>query len=371
MIHHKIKRILWLSWKDTSHPQAGGAEIVKEQLAKRLAHDGFEVIILTSAFEGASHKEDRKGYKIIRVGGRWNVYWLVYRYYKRHLQGWADLVIDEINTIPFFAKYYVQEKNVILIHQLARQIWFYQIGFPLNLLGYFLEPVYLWLLRDRWVITISESTRHDLSRFGFKPDKIQIISEGIDIEAIKDLSQVEKYEQPTLLALGSIRPMKRTQHIIKAFERAKINNLQLIIAGDATGKYGSNTLSMIEKSSFKDNIQYLGRVTQTKKKELLQKSHLIIVTSVKEGWGLIVTEANSQGTPAIVYNVDGLRDSTKDSKTGIVTHSNTPTALADSIVMLLTNKNKYDKMRKEAWQWSQEITFDRSYHDLLKIIEKF
>jgi len=40
---------------------------------------------------------------------------------------------------------------------------------------------------------------------------------------------------------------------------------------------------------------------------LLQKSHVLAVTSVKEGWGLVVTEANPQGTPAVVYNVDGLR----------------------------------------------------------------
>jgi hypothetical protein len=55
------------------------------------------------------------------------------------------------------------------------------MAFPLNVLGYALEPIYLWLLRDRKVITISESTKSDLLRYGFKPGNVSIVSEGIEI----------------------------------------------------------------------------------------------------------------------------------------------------------------------------------------------
>jgi len=363
------KKILWLSWKDNSHPQAGGAEVVKEQLAKRLISNGYNLIILTSAFKGAIPKEYRHGYQLIRMGGRWTVYWLVYRYYKKHLQGWADLVIDEMNTIPFFVKYYVKEKNILFVHQLARQIWFYQIWFPLSIIGYLLEPMYLFLLNDMAVVTVSESTRKDLTKFGFKSDSIQIISEGIDIEPVNDLSLIRKYDQPTLLALGSVRAMKRTQHIVMAFERTKINDLQLIVAGDTSSEYGRNTLSMIEKSHKRDKIKCLGYITQAQKQELLRRSHLVLVTSIKEGWGLIVTEANSQGTPAIVYNVDGLRDSTIDNETGIITNTNTPDALAESIFNLLKNKQQYNKLCKSGWSFSKKVTFDRSYSDFKRVID--
>jgi hypothetical protein len=56
--------------------------------------------------------------------------------------GWADIVIDETNTIPFFAKYYVKEPHLMFFHQLCREIWFYQMRFPLSLIGYLLEPLY-------------------------------------------------------------------------------------------------------------------------------------------------------------------------------------------------------------------------------------
>jgi glycosyltransferase involved in cell wall biosynthesis len=334
----------------------------------------------------------------------YSVYWHAYRYYKKHLVGWADVVIDETNTIPFFAKYYVKEPHLMFFHQLCREIWFYQMRFPLSLIGYLLEPLYLRLLSGSQAIVVSESTKRDLMRHGFKAGNIHIISEGIELEPLTTLEKIEKYPQPTLLSLGAIRPMKRTLDIIKAFEIIKsqtttqsviaseanqssdpssspsalstfnfqLSNLRLIIAGDTSGKYGEKVLQYIENSPHKADIEVLGRVSTEKKLELMQKSHAIAVTSVKEGWGLIVTEAASQGTPAVVYNVDGLRDSVRRGETGIITTENTPENLAKAIAHLLTDQGdniKYTQLREAAWQWSKEITFEQAYEDFISIVE--
>ncbi|MEA3449356.1 MAG: glycosyltransferase family 4 protein, partial [Patescibacteria group bacterium] len=233
-------KILWLTWKDRTNILAGGAEVVNEELAKRLTKDGHEVIFLVAGFKGAKKKEIRNGYKIIRLGNRFSVYWHVFRYYRKNLKGWADVVIDEINTIPFFAKFYVSEKNVLFIHQLCREIWFFEMFFPLNWIGYWLEPWYLRLLRDRKVITVSVSTRNDLIELGYCADNIDIISEGIEMKPIDDLEIIRKFEQKTILSLGTVRSMKRTAEIVKAFEIAKKKDcdLMLIVAGGVGERYG-------------------------------------------------------------------------------------------------------------------------------------
>ena len=358
-------KILWLTWKDMQNPQAGGAEVVNEELAKRLVQDGHEVLFVVGGYHNSEPEELRDGFKIVRVGGRYTVFLYAYRYYRRNLRGWADLVIDEVNTVPFFAKYYVQEKNILFVHQLARQIWFYQMFFPLSLIGYLLEPLYLRLLRDRETITVSKSTQTDLLRHGFKEKNVHIIHEGIEIEPVPDLSIIQKYETPTLLSLGAVRPMKRTLDIVRAFELAKKNlpSLTLIIAGDNSGAYGATTLHHISHSPYKNDIRVLGRISKEKKVELLQKCHILAVTSVKEGWGLVVTEANSQGTPAVVYNVDGLRDSVRHKETGLIATRNTPDALTATIRELLTAPALYESIRHNAWEWSKTFTFDRAYED--------
>ena len=363
-------KILWLTWKDMQNPQAGGAEVVNEELAKRLVRDGHEVLFVVGGYKHSEPEVHRDGFKIIRVGGRFSMYWHTYQHYKTHLRGWADLVIDEVNTIPFFAKYYVREKNILFVHQLARQIWFYQMIFPLSLIGYLLEPLYLRLLSNTRTITVSESTKADLMRHGFREENIHIISEGIELEPVPNLETVEKYEKPTLLSLGSVRPMKRTLDIVRAFEIAKkdIPSLTLIIAGDNSGAYGATVIRHISHSPYKNDITVLGKISQEKKIELLQKSHILAVTSVKEGWGLVVTEANSQGTPAVVYNVDGLRDSVRDHKTGLITTRNTPDALTATIQELLTAPELYQSVRQSAWEWSRTFTFDKAYEDFKVII---
>lgn len=366
-------RILWLTWKDGKHPQAGGAEVVTAELTKRLAEGGHTVHIVSGGFDGGDVHTMQNGCKVTRVGGKFSVYWQAYKLYKQelHKEKW-DIVVEEVNTIPFFSQFYISKdtKHTLFFHQLARKVWFYQMIAPLSWFGYLLEPMYLWLLRKSDAITISESTKQDLLRYGFKDSNISIISEGIQLSPLASLADIHKYQNPTLLSLGAIRPMKRTLDTVKAFEYAKneIPELQLVIAGDKQGTYADKVLQYIEKSEYKDSIQVLGRVSTEKKIELMQRSHIIAVTSIKEGWGLIVTEANSQGTPAVVYNVDGLRDSVKHNQTGLVAEENTPRSLANSMRELFADSALYSRLRTNAWDWSKQITFEQSYEDFCKVL---
>lgn len=365
--------ILWLSWKDQTHPHAGGAEVVKTELCKRLVADGHTVTVITSSFTGAVPEEIIDGVRILRLGNRFTVYWLAYRYYKTHLRDWPDVIIDEINTIPFFASWYADQPVVLFVHQLAREIWFYEMMFPLSLIGYLCEPLYLRALAKTPVITVSQSTRDDLLRFGFAKSDISIISEGIALEPVTGpLETIQKFEQPTLLSLGSIRPMKQTKAIVHAFEIAKVEipQLELILAGNTRSPYGEEVTKLISESPFAAAIHVVGMVSEEEKIRLMQRSHLIAVTSIKEGWGLIVTEANSQGTPAVVYNRDGLRDSVQNRHTGLIASENTPDGLADAIVLALTDTELYASLRHNAWIWSQDVTFARSYADFINILKK-
>jgi glycosyltransferase involved in cell wall biosynthesis len=361
-------KILWLTWKDREHPLAGGAEVVNEELAKRLVRDGHEVKFVVGGFAGGATETTRDGFSIVRVGGRVSVYWKACRYYKQHLQGWADQVIDEVNTIPFFARWYVKEPVTLFIHQLAREIWFFEMFFPLNVIGYLIEPIYLWLLRHSKVITVSESTKRDLSRYGFNESAIEIISEGIECVPLERLENIQKEAQPTMLAFGSVRAMKRTLDIVQAFEVAKqsLPQLRLFIAGGAEGKYGSRVLEAANRSRYAKDITYLGRVSQADKPALLQRVHVIAVASVREGWGLVVTEANSQGTPAVVYDVPGLRDSVKNGMTGIVCRENSPAGMAKEIVALLQDQAMYKTLQRNGWEWSKGMTFEKAYEYFIK-----
>jgi glycosyltransferase involved in cell wall biosynthesis len=369
--------VLWLAWKDKKHPGAGGAEVVLHELSEKLLEDGHQVTILTARYPGAAKEEVMDGVRVIRVGAnRYSHPFAALAYYLRNMRDNYDVVIETVNTAPYFAAFFKNKgkKPLLFYHQLARKIWYHEAPLPVNHIGYYiLEPLSTFLLgkTKARTITISNSTKEDLKRFGFKDNQIDIISQVNHLPPAQSIADIQKYDQPTVLSLGAARSMKQTLDQIKAFEIAKktIPDLQLKMAGSTSGVYGQRVLDYIKHSSYRKDIEHLGRVSDEKKMELMQRAHVITVSSVKEGWGLIVTEAAGQGTPAVVYDADGLRDSVRHNETGIITAAN-PAALADGIVQALHQTELYKAMREEGWKWSQQYTLQKSYQDFIKVLEK-
>jgi glycosyltransferase involved in cell wall biosynthesis len=367
--------ILWFSWKDPGHPASGGAEVVLWELSKRLVAEGHGVTILTCGYNDASDREQVDGINIIRIGSSRYIHpFQALSYYLRKLRNRFDIVIEVVNTAPYFGVFFGKKsQRYLFYHQLAEEIWDYETKAPLSQVGrYILEPGANRLLSRSGapVITISESTRQNLTRYGFKPENVSIISEGIQMQPLAGLRGIAKFERPTMLGLGAMRAMKRTMHQVEAFELAKqqLPELQLKLAGLADDDYGRSVLARAQASPYREDIEYLGKVSADDKTELMRRSHLITVTSVKEGWGLIVSEAASQGTPAVVYDVDGLRDSVRHGQTGLVVEPQ-PSALASGVASLLGDSSTYQRLRDSAWQWSRLLTFDNAYKDFKNAME--
>lgn len=367
--------ILWLTWKDIRHPEAGGAEVVAYELATRLLRAGHSVTMLTCGYEGASNIGWPDGLRIIRVGNsRYLHPFQALAYYTRHLRDTFDILIEEVNgAAPYFSVLLERKaKKFLLYHQLGRKNWLHEVPAPLSYVGYWLlAPLATRAagLSRAPVITVSDSTRQVLARHGLPAKRTSIISEGLANEPVASLATVEKFDKPTVLSFGAMRAMKRTLDHVKAFERAKrhLPELQMKVAGGAGNSYGQRVLNYIGQSPFASSIEYLGRVSDDEKLRLMQRAHVILQTAVEEGWGLTITEAASQGTPAVAYDVDGLRDSIRHGETGVLTDSK-PSALAKGIVQILNDREDYERQRRAAWEWSKQITFDQSFKDFSQIV---
>jgi len=369
------KKILWLNWKDINHPQAGGAEVVTHELCKKLVEEGNQVTLLTSLYQDAKETDEIDGIKIIRVGTNkflhaFQANW----YYTKNLKNQFDIIIEEVNTAPYLVNFSKGKEKVFLFyHQLARQVWFFETKFPLNYIGYyFLEPFACFLqnMFKAITITISESTKNDLVKLGARAENIKIITEFIDNKPLVSLEKsLPKDQIFTVLYHGSLREMKRPEEVVKAFGLfvKKHPKSQLWISG---GGDQSGLVSIAKSLNFLDKVTFFGRTGETQKLELMQKSSVLCATSVKEGWGLIVTEANSMGTPAIVYNVDGLRDSAKSGGNWIVEEN--PEALAarleDVYKLFVENPKEYKEKCSEVLEKSRQHTVQQSYTDFKEIV---
>ena len=204
--------LLWFNWKDIKNPESGGAEVYTHEIAKRLVKRGYSVTLFTSKFKGCKMEEIIDDVKIIRDGGRYTVYQRAKEFYKENSNRF-DMVIDEINTRPFLTpKFANRYKIIALIHQLAKEFWFYETPFPVNLFGrYFLERRWLKNYTDIPTITVSNSTKKDLERLEFK--KIFIVHNGLNVEPLNEVP--EKAEKPTIIFVGRMKKAKNLRMQLK------------------------------------------------------------------------------------------------------------------------------------------------------------
>ena len=355
-------RILWFNWRDLKNPDAGGAEVFTYEVMTRLAKMGYEITLFCPLFPNAPTNEKIDGIKVIRSGGVFTVYLKAKQFYKKNKDRY-DLVIDEINGKPFLSPKIVGAKPVlVLFHQLIHEIWFYETHFPLNWLCYhYLEKKWLSAYRNTPAVTVSASSQKDLEKQGF--NKASIVKVGVSTKPLRNVEQKEF--EPTIVFLGRLKKHKMPDHALRAFAliKKKLPHARMWVIGDG------NMLEELKKMNIKDVVFY-GHIKDEVKYVLLRKAHLLLVPSVREGWGLVVTEANAMGTPVIAYDSPGLRDSVVDQKTGILVKDKSPQNLADAALNLLKNPGLLKTLSDNALTYSRQFSWDYTAAEFDKIIRQ-
>jgi glycosyltransferase involved in cell wall biosynthesis len=348
-----VLRILWFNWRDIKNPDSGGAEVLTHEIASRLVKNGdYHITLFSAWFPGSPRSEIVDGIKIVRDGGIYTVYERAKKFYKENKERY-DIVIDEINGKPFLTPKFVKLERPILalIHSIASEQFLYELPFPANHLCYhYFEKKWLSYYRNITTVTVSDSSKRDLEKLGFK--RISIIPEGLSVTPLPNVPIKEIV--PTVVYIGRLKRHKLPHHAILAFMAIKkqLPDTRLWVIGD-----GYMRRELQEKYDGHD-ITFYGRVDSEIKTRLLSKAHITLVPATREGWGLVVTESNAVGTPVVAYDVPGLRDSVIDGETGILVRENSPESLASSAVYLLKNCSLLEQLSLTALSYSRQFSWD-------------
>jgi glycosyltransferase involved in cell wall biosynthesis len=351
-------RIAILNWRDLAHPDAGGAEIYVDHIARRWTQDGHQVRIYSSRSNELPRRQEGDGIEVVRTGHLRDGthHWLAPRAVR--MDGWAEVVLESINTIPYFlpSRSRGMPPFLPLVHQMASDVWAYHLPGPLAAAARWLEPRLYRPYRDALTACVSPSTASDLRSAGLR--RVVVVPEG----GLGERPKREKEADPTLLFVGRLSSNKRPEDAVRAFEliRAELPGSRLWVIGDGPLLDGI-------RRGLPVGASLLGRVSSEELEERMGQAHLLLCTSVREGWGLVVTESNALGTPAVAYDVPGLRDSVRNGVTGILTEP-TPNALARSVLGLLRDPERYSALQGAALAWGREHTWERTAGELLLLL---
>ncbi len=274
------RHIVILNWRDIKNPQGGGAEKVTHEIARRWVNWGHRVTLFCASYPDASAEDVIDGVRVVRRGRQHTVHWEAYRYYSAHLRGRCDIVVDEVNTIPFFAPLYAREPVLMFSHQLAREIWRYEAPFPLSTMGYAAEPIYLQAYRQTPIMTVSASTEESLRRVGL-PGPYYLIPEAVDTRAPDALPALSTKDAAlTLVFVGRVVPSKRVDHIIRALALIHrsgypgTEEARLWIIGSYDDEHRRMLDALIAARGLSKYVRFWGRVDEATKEQLLGRARL-------------------------------------------------------------------------------------------------
>jgi glycosyltransferase involved in cell wall biosynthesis len=359
-------RFLMLNWRDPKNPLSGGAERVTEGYLSALQKRGHQVYWFTNQFAGGPPEDAVNGIKIVRSGGRGQSVLRARSWYRR--QAPFDLVMDQHHGIPWFAPWWSKTNCVAYVHEVLGPIWSAFYPWPVSMFGRWQERWIHWLYRKVPFWTGSESTKRALQRRGVAD--VTVIPYGINLRPLAEL-EPKTIEIPIrLIAVSRLAPNKRIDHAIEGTRVLNARGIaaQLTIVGG--GEEEARLKQQAIAAGLAEKVVFTGLVSEKEKDTLLRRAHLLVHTSLREGWGLNVLEANAMGTPAVVYPVDGLVDAVIHDRTGIVTEAETPASVADGVAALLKSPEKYQPFRVNGCERTKAFHWDNVLPQACAWLEK-
>ena len=348
-------RFLMLNWRDPRNPISGGAERVSLAYLKELVQRGHEVSWFANDFPGGVHEEVFDGIQIVRGGGKGSSVFKAREWYRK--QKHFDLVIDQHHGIPWYAPWWCKTNCVAYIHEVLGPIWNSFYRWPLSAVGQMQERWTHWFYRDVPFWTPSDSTKKVLQQHGVK--NVHVFPNGTDAEPLPELEPKPLNSPLRLVIVCRLAPNKRVDHAIQAAKALLKGGTDARLTIVGTGDQENSLKQLVKELSLTDKVEFTGLLDEQNKDDCLRRAHFLVHTSVREGWGLNVIEANAMGTPAVVYPVGGLVDSTLHGETGLVTHEETPASVADTIREILKSPEKYERLRVNAWNRAKSLQWDQ------------
>ena len=361
-------RILIINWRDIKNPEAGGAEVHLHEISKRFAARGHEVTLLASAFEASAPEENLDGVRVVRRGGKFTFNYHVPLAARQLLADQPyDIVIDDINKIPFYTPLYIRKPILALAHHLFAGTIFMETVLPLALYVYLSETLIPAIYRRTPFVVVSQSTKADLVGRGIPEKNIEVVYNAVDHTAYRP-SEAPKPEEPLIGYVGRIKRYKRIDHLLHALRLVveRVPEARLIVAG--TGDNLSALMELAERLGIAQRVEFLGHVSEEDKIRMLQRVQVVVNPSSKEGWGVTVIESNACGTPVIASDVPGLRDAVVDGKTGFLVTYGDVEAFAERMVEVIKNEPLRRKLSREAVGWAKRFNWDDSADAILDVI---
>lgn len=216
------------------------------------------------------------------------------------------------------------------------------------------------------IIAVSNYTKDIIiNKYKIDPTKIAVIPNAVEQKKAPPAKIYHKTKY--VLCLGRVTYQKGIPYLIEAAAKVlkKEKNIKFIIVGEGRSKDIGKLKQKIRKLGLQNNFSFLGYVKD--KEYYYRRSHIFVMPSVSEPFGITPLEAISNGTPAIISRQSGVAELLKSCMKFNYWDTDD---LAKKIIFLLKNKQAYRKLRMNGIREVRNFMWENVAKETLKLYKK-
>ncbi len=360
-----LRRVDVVAWRDLDDVEAGGSELHAHEIIARWADAGIDVRLWTSRVDGKAREIHRSGYTVNRRAGRYAVFPRTAVAGLRKKIGTGDGLVEIWNGMPFFSPLWSRCPRIVFLHHVHAEMWNMVLSPSLARVGNAIErrvapPFY----RRSRIVTLSGSARDDLvERLRFNPKRVTVIPPGIDPR----FSPGDGPDpDPLVVAVGRLVPVKRFDRFVEGMVALKKTQprLQAMIVGE-----GYERPALEERIAMAGAGEWFGlpgRLADAELLDVYRRAWVVSSTSVREGWGMTLTEAAACGTPAVATRIAGHQDAVVDGESGLLV-SSVP-ELVEAVESIVANPMVRRRLSLGALRRAEQMTWERTAEAALRTL---
>lgn len=350
-----LRRIDVVAWRDYDDPEAGGSELHAHRVLTAWSEAGLDISVTTSSVPGGSRVVRRNGYRVKRRAGRYSVFPRTMASGALGRIGSGDGLVEIWNGMPFCSPLWARCPQIVLLHHVHAEMWKMVLSPGLASIGHAIEhrvapPIY----RSARIVTLSDSSKEEIvERLGLSPDRITVNPPGVQSVFTPGGT---RSPVPLVVGVGRLVPVKRFHLLVDALVELKRKHpgLEAVIAGEGYERTALEQL--IAARGATGWISLPGFVTEAELIDLYRRAWVVAASSLREGWGMTLTEAAACGTPVVATDIGGHRDAVEDGVSGLLVGDGR--ALVDGLDAVLGDDvlrhrlGRGARMRAERLTWS-------------------
>jgi glycosyltransferase involved in cell wall biosynthesis len=211
----------------------------------------------------------------------------------------------------------------------------------------------------RLVMCSSRATLDDCVAAGFDKDRLRVVPLGVRStpctrEDIARARTTFALDRPYVMFNGTVEPRKNLPRLLQAFARTTKRDVDLVLVGPA----GWNESLEADLAPLEGRVHVLGFVDRSDLMALLAGAEVFCLPSLKEGFGLPVLEAMSQGTAVITSSNTSTAEVAGDA--ALLVDPLDVDAIASAIDELLEDRTLADRLASAGRAQAATFTWDRT-----------